>query len=65
MEAELRGAGTDAAVLASKLRESERAGSEARAEAATSAAAAAGWERLATERGAAVEQLQQAWQHPR
>ncbi|KAK9839482.1 hypothetical protein WJX81_004921 [Elliptochloris bilobata] len=59
IEAELRAAGTDAAVLASKLRESERAGSEARAEAATSAAASAGWERLATERGAAVDHLQQ------
>lgn len=60
LETELRAAGTDAAVLAARLRESERAVAEARAEAAASFAASAGWERLAIERGAAVEQLQQA-----
>ena len=60
LETELRAAGTDAAVLAARLRESERAVAEARAEAAASVAASAGWERLANERGGAVEQLQQA-----
>jgi len=60
IEAELRGAGTDAAVLAARLREAERAGAEARAEATAAAAASAGWERLAAERGAAADALQQA-----
>jgi len=60
IEAELRGAGTDAAVLAAGRRGGGRGGAAGRAAAPAAAAASAGWERLAAERGAAADALQQA-----